>query len=539
MTVMIPPWVRPVSPQHWTLLDDGTTLFQPQFARGSSQTQIWADPRWQVKRTYQGMRLEEKASLMTALRECRGKAITILTTPGNVNRGVHGTGLPGSKELLLNAQFDDGINNWQQNNGAFFEAADRVMRIQSTGQTNNPGITQVVGASAFIANFPLAARAFMAPGLGSSLTPYVNAGDNSTVTAGAQTAAVGGGMLLAAFVPSVANITFAMGGLNASPPIGDYIFCLYSSLSPCMLVDNGPNLFLHSDTPGGTSWTATNVTVAMSGSVISPDGSLSSYAITETSATGVHTVAQAVTIAGVAGRDFAFSIDLKSGLRNWAWIRLTDSLSGTTVTQWFSISNNTVGTFVHSNPGVGFENNRSFKSVRGGGWFRCTLIAQCMNASSSITATCGLATADTVSSYAGSAASIGAHAYRASFAQSSVPVREVQTTTTNLPTGTPQNGSAIYVKGIYPPNVTGILEQDDWFDIGLELKKVSYRLNSNAQGLGYLQFRPSLAASPADSTPIITHEPFGRFACLSNAEYDDQWGVYTQGDLELTEIFTP
>lgn len=346
-------------------------------------------------------------------------------------------------------------------------------------------------------------------------------------------------MLVGAFVPSAANIIIGVSGTTPGAAVGDFIYCLYVSLTPCMLVDNGPNLLLHSDIPGGTSWTATNITTAVSGSMKAPDGTLTSYAITETSATGLHSAAQSSTIDGIAGQDFAFSVDLQGVLRQWAWLRMTDSSTGTTITQWFHLSNGFTGTFVHSNPGTGFANNYVASSFHGSGWFRLTLVAQCLNSSSAITATVGFATADAVSSYAGSAASIAGYAWRASFAHSSVPVRPVQTTTTNLPTGTPQNGPAIYVKGAYPLGVSGILEQDDWFDIGLELKKVSYRFNCDTHGLGYLQFRPSLAASPADNTPIITYEPFGRFLCLSNAEYDDQWGVYTQGDLELTETYTP
>jgi hypothetical protein len=82
-----------------------------------------------------------------------------------------------------------------------------------------------------------------------------------------------------------------------------------------------------------------------------------------------------------------------------------------------------------------------------------------------------------------------------------------------------------------------LLEVNDWFSFNGELKQATARLNSDAAGLGYLQFRPAIGESPADNDPVEILEPWGRFRLMNGAEYDNMWGTYTDAELEFSEVY--
>src|SRR3989304_2174672 len=97
MDVMIPPWVRPESPETIRWIDDATQAFAPAFGRGMTQRGIWADPRWGLRRRYRGLRTDEKAAILNALNETRGQLNILRVTPHTPIRGSFAT-----SELLTN-----------------------------------------------------------------------------------------------------------------------------------------------------------------------------------------------------------------------------------------------------------------------------------------------------------------------------------------------------------------------------------------------------------------------------------------------------
>jgi hypothetical protein len=117
-------------------------------------------------------------------------------------------------------------------------------------------------------------------------------------------------------------------------------------------------------------------------------------------------------------------------------------------------------------------------------------------------------------------------------------MRLAQTTSSALTSGTAQTGGSLYVKGL-PASTNGLLEVNDWVEVANQLKQVTARLNSDAAGLGYLQFRPALGDSPADNDPVIINQPFGRFIYSGQQkELENMFGVYGDVEMNLEEVYT-
>jgi hypothetical protein len=87
-----------------------------------------------------------------------------------------------------------------------------------------------------------------------------------------------------------------------------------------------------------------------------------------------------------------------------------------------------------------------------------------------------------------------------------------------------------------PVSTNGLLMPDDEIQVGNELKLVTAPLNSDAAGLGYLQFEPPLRGAPADNAPVILHEPMGRFLFTGElVGWDHEPGIITRASAEFEE----
>jgi hypothetical protein len=104
----------------------------------------------------------------------------------------------------------------------------------------------------------------------------------------------------------------------------------------------------------------------------------------------------------------------------------------------------------------------------------------------------------------------------------------MQTTVSGDADGTSQTGAALYIKGL-PASTNGLLLTDDLVEIvtpgSSELKRVTTTLNSDAAGMGFLQFEPPLRQSPANNAAVLILKPLMR--CLLDDNSVD-WSV-TQG----------
>jgi hypothetical protein len=312
---------------------------------------------------------------------------------------------------------------------------------------------------------------------------------------------------------------------------GDYVDISYTSLSRCALIDNGTNLLLQSDQFSSASWTKTRATIsADTGSTLAPDGSSSADAIIEDTSTNTHFVSQGVAVSSAVA-DYAVGVALKPGSRTWAAVSMVESTSSGEASAYFNLSTGALGTVSN---GTNWTNARAYISSMGNGWYFCVLVARKTSAGTTVTPRIYLASGNNTINYTGTSSEL--YAWRATLAQSSVPTRLVQTTS-SFTGGTDQTGAGMYTKG-WPVSTSGLLLSGDWFEINGELKQLTAPVNSDGLGLAYLQFRPGLAASPADGDPVIVYQPFGRFIYPGGTrELENLFGIYGDCEMNLEEVY--
>lgn len=527
---MIPPWVRPESPETIRTIDDATSAFPPAFGRGMTQRGIWADPRWGLRRRYRGLRSDEKAAILNALNESRGQLNVLRVTPHMPLRGSFAT-----SEVLSNNSFVSGTSGWSAySTTGSLTTSDRVARVTRVlnNATNAIGLQNSAAITTLTQYAPYVVRGFIKNAMAASATGLVAAGTTSGgIELGTSSSIGGAGLASLCFVPlSVTSIyILASDGVSAGSSAGDYLDVQYMSLARCAQVDNGANILLQSDA-FNTTWAATRGSVSVN-SVAAPDGNTTGDTLVEDSSTNTHYVEQAVTISS-ASLDYALTVAIRAGGRTWAAMQMIEG-GGSNVTAYYNLSTGAVGTTA---TGVNWSNLRTFTVDLGGGWYACTLIAKKLLSASSITNRIYTASADNTASYAGNGAS-GIHLWRATQAQSSVPTRQVRSTTAAV-AASGQTGSAIYTKG-WPASISGLLLAGDWLEINGELKQVTAPVNSNSAGLAFMQFRPGLAGAPADNDPIIVQEPFGRFIYAGGTrEFENMFGVYGDCEMNLEEVYS-
>jgi hypothetical protein len=522
MDVMIPPWVRPESPETIRWIDDATMAFPGAFGRGMTQRGIWADPRWGLRRRYRGLRTDEKAAILNALSETRGQLNILRVTPHTPLRGSFPV-----TELLTNNTFANSTTGWTAYNSAMV-VQDRVMRATYAGHTSlewgfqRSGVT-VSQYAAYVVRGAFSTGRVSAANFRAQISDTGGLVSEPAITsAGIATSSI------VVSTTSAAIVAYQDGA--AGEMSGNYIDVPYVTMARCALADAGVNMLLQSDDMT-TTWTNFRSTDS-SNTATAPDGSAGGDSIIEdATASNTHGVSQSVTV-GAAAADFAFAVALKANTRTWARLTMTEATGSTIAGAYFDLSNGIVGTVA---TGAQWANGRAFIVSLGNGWVYCSLVARKTNAATSITCGIRLATADNGETYSGDGTS-SIFAWRATFSTSGVSSRLVQTAAVAEPGSL--SGSSMPLKGL-PVSTAGLLEIGDWFEISGELKQCTARLNSDAAGMGVVQFRPALAASPADNEPVIIHEPFGRFIYPQGTrEFENLFGVYGDCEMNLEEIYS-
>jgi hypothetical protein len=437
-----------------------------------------------------------------------------------------------ANELLTNADFSQGTTGWLPGGNGVISAANGVMR---TRRASTGGLPQFYKDPqvAVAQNVPYLHRAFVSAHRGPlAFRTYTDTG--GTIT---QSLSLNGvGLAQAVVIPtaSLAYCThFDVGDVGTQA--GDYFDVPFVSLSRCVLSDNAPNSLLHSDDFSNAAWVKDGTTViANTGAVLAPDGTSTADTILEDSSTGPHYVYQVISGLSSSAFDVCYSVALRAGTRTWGRVQISE-LATSAVQAWFNLSTGTLGGV--NTTGTGFVNPRHFIRALGNDWYQCTLVARKAGTFTSLAPVHGPTTGDGVSTYAGT--TVGLYGWRGTLALSGVPTRLSPTTTTAVPNGTAQTGAAIHVKGL-PASTNGLLLAGDWVEIittaGSELKMVTASLDSDAAGLGYLQFAPALRGTVADNAPIIVHRPTGRFISTSDAlEYLDEPGIVTTSSFDFEE----
>ena len=518
--VLLPPDICPES-ETIELVDDGSVPFSPVQGKAVEQTQQYYEPRLRVVQRFRALRGSDKARMISALRRLSGRYGLLRAQVGRVQRGS----FPAT-ELLTNNTFADGTTGWTAANGVL-TISDRVARLTATTPAASVQVYRTYTPP--VANVPLAMRSMIVDGAqtpGLSIGPFLGAGNNGLNGYSTTRGLV---KISAVCDDSGAQTAFpVVFGSSTNFTAGAYVDFPYTSLSRCMLVDNGANLHTYSDQFDNAAYTAANITVTAN-SVAAPDGNVTADRLAETAANVAHYLesTSGLTVPAAAA-DFSLSVALKSyGARQWAYILVSEGAGSSSMYQTFDLINGVKGTAMSA--GANWSNVRTHITALGDGWYKCSITGRKTNAATTLKIAIAPSGGDNGTNFLGTATT-GIYAWRATLAQSSVPTRLVQSTSAAV-AASAQTGSALHVKGL-PASTSGLLTADDVCEVNGELLQLTASLDSDAAGLGYLQFAPSLFRSPADNDPIIVNAPMPKMKLVGNAKWSNEWGV--QSDLELT-----
>lgn len=493
---------------------------------------------WAVRMPYQNLAESRRARLQTLAASARGHAQRFyVPVYGWTRRGS----FPAT-ELLTNNTFDNGTTGWTTAGGigtVTQTAADGTLRARwNGGVLASTDFIRTISAATVVQYAPYAMRFLMTQGkYAGNVAVRFRDGSSSAIASGSS-ATPGDGIRTLAYVPEVTSVLSVVNGsVPAGTMAGDHILFHYASLARCALVDNGPNLLLRSDEFDNAAWgTKSNATVTASATT-APDGTSSADALVEaTDVEQIHEVSQLVSGLASSAADYSFGVMLKAAGRDLVRISIEEGTTGNDLIAFFNLTTGAVsGT--PAPDGAGWTNARAFIRDMGDGWYDCHVVGRKANAATTLRARIFPAVPTNDISYNGNGAA-SLYMWRARFAQSSVPTRGMQTTTSADSNGTEQTGGALYLKGL-PASTNGLLLQGDPVEIitgsTSQLVRTRAPLNSDAAGLGYFEFEPPIRISPSDNAAVIIHNPMCRMMMENNVNgWTDRIGGFS--DLEFAAV---
>jgi hypothetical protein len=445
-------------------------------------------------------------------------------------------------ELLTNNTFANGTTGYAT--GSFTLAvADRILRaLRVENLASVTSIVRLSAAATVVQYAPYVLRVMALAGRGSfaDLSLRADSTDNGTEY-GQSALTLTHGLLTLAFTALATSLRAGLYQQNNTVSIaGDYLDTAYFSVARCALVDNGPNALKWSDALTGASpqiWVPTRSSVAANITspvgAVAPDGTNTAESIIEdATASNSHYLSQAITVASTA-LDYSFSVSLRAGERTFAELSMIESTSSHQCVVDANLTAGTIGTAAVD--GANWTNPRAYIVSEGNGWYRVTVVGRKASAGTTVTARIYMASALGTISYSGNGTS-KIFAWRASLAQSSVPVRGVLTSATADADGTTQAlAGGLYTKG-WPVSTSGLLYAGDQVQIGNQLLVVTAPVNSDAAGLAFLQTSPALRSAPADNAPVIINQPMAKFMLSNNAQgWSSRPGTFSDATIELEE----
>jgi hypothetical protein len=523
MDFLLPPHI-PVAEVEWQLVDY-SSLFPNTF--GGEPKTYDRGQRWLARYRFENLRDADRATLMALAGQLRGKSNRLWAwDPTNFRRGSFPT-----SELLPNNTFANGTAGWAAGTAGSnwtLSVQGRVARSTRTQVTAvdyallaNPQVTGLVSLAPYVSRFMVLA------GRGSTASGHAINDVSNAVSGAAQTSL---GLLSQVFVPTTAALQPGITSLtNSGALAGDYLEFPYTSLSRCALVDGGANLLTHSSQIDNAAWTKAGATVAAN-AFTAPDGTATADVLVENTANSAHRVDGPNVAAGATAEDYVFAVALRDVGRAWAYVQLYSGGGANSVITYVNLAAGTLG----SDTTNGAWTNR-VRSIRplGNGWHYVMIGGRKPATDAVVTARIGAASADLVPSYTGSGSNATA-IWRATVARGLNSVRLVETGASALPTGTAQTGTSLHLKGL-PPSASGLLLPGDRFQVGSETKIATAPLDTDAAGLGFLQFEPALRAAAADSAPVIIHEPMQKFVLAESASWPTRPGRFSDFSLVLAE----
>ena len=522
MDVLIPPDI-PIAEIEWRILDNTAVSTSP--LNGVTTTFTRPGTRWGARLSFRNLKDRDRARLLAIIAAVRGRSGRVYFTSAADPARTGGYSFP---ELFTNADFASGVTGWSQS-AAALSVSDRVMRITATSIAapciyQNPAVTQYA---------PLIVRGFAGARSRNGTFIGTSADGISNYATDAQGMVAQSWVPLSAFAGNTFPIVHNASG-NAGL-VGDWLDTPFVSLSRCALVDNGPNALLYSDQIDNAAWTKANVTITANGAT-APDGTTTADAIVENSATSQHYVQQSVARASAAEDICAYGYFKRgAGARNIRLIAGDSSLSNYGQA-YFDLG---AGTVSAGSINGSATNPRAFIRAAGDGWYFCSVVVR-LPTSTGLTNYADL-TDGTTTGYTGDGTS-SVYAWRLGAARSGVPTRGALTTATALASGATQTGSGLYLKGL-PVSTQNIRAAGDMVEIilptGSQLVRLTAALDSDAAGLGYLQFENPVRTSPADNAAVIFNQPMMRGILSEGPMWPTRPGLFSDFDLDLIEDIAP
>jgi hypothetical protein len=514
--VVIPPSIVP-DEESVELLDDGTAVFRPALAAGIVQRQQFSPPRWRVTQRWRGLRDSDLGRMMSLVHLMSGRLNTVRVAVGTRPRGSAAI-----TECVQNNTFASGTTGWTAGAEASLSAVDGSLRIKRI--SNVGGITAYAYPSS-VTNVPYYAYVWRAiiSAIGGNANPGVSYSGTVVGIAGYDTALTPGVRTTTFYAPTAAggvyldNVTPNVYGASGK---GDYFDVSWCSCTRTLLVDNGPNYGLYSESIDNAYWQKVGASVSAE-AWTDPFGVSYADSLIENTANSEHYATGTSARTTQAGR---------GGV--WGFFR-----SGA------SARNITLVLYAHATPSDGVvaifdiaSNIKTYFEDVGNGWFYCGAFCD-LDTSSELQAVYMLTDSNPSTSYLGNGSG-SVYMSRAGFGMTTLPVRPVYTGAANVPSGTLQSGSALYVKG-GGISTAGYLLPGDFVEINGELKRVTAALDTDARGCGLLQFEPPMFTPPADNTPVIANYPMGKFILADSPRWSNRYGKYADLELTFESIYEP
>lgn len=481
-----------------------------------------------------GKQASEKAlrrQMLAFLMAVRGKTNRVLLTDDSYVRG----GSFPSFELFEDPAFESNAA-WSASAGITDVVSEGVYRgTVNVAVTASTDIVRNTNAATAVQYAPYVQRwGFRQGRFAATLSVrFRNSGGtslSSVTTPGEPTYANPNGYLLHTYVTESTSLVFALNIAATSGLIAGHYFDInFASASRCMLVDGGGNLALRSDEIDNASWTKTRTTVSANADT-APDGTATADRLIEDgTASNTHIAFQS----GITRATGITDLCSYAYVRRAVGTRNFELIVGNDFTNYVRATFD-LGSLATNVGNVGTATDgRAFIRDAGGGWYFCAVVGRMASAT-----TCAIQLgmlSGSSSSYSGDSTS-ALSIWRAGIIQSSVPTRGAQTTGAASAVAT-QTGTALNVKGL-PASTNGLLLAGDWVEIDGQIKMVTASLDSDAAGLGYLQFSPPLRRAVSDNTPVIVTKPMGRFIATDTLAWENDPGAFSHSAIDLEEAYS-
>jgi hypothetical protein len=502
-------------------------LHQPSFGYAVSQRVDYGATRWRAKIKFEKMRTSGRHELLAFLTLVGRLRAFYMPVYGEAQRG---SGV--FTELFANSTFD-GTTSWTTQQSTI-NASGRKMRLSVAKNTaaGSPGFAQTPSVTQYA---PHVLRSV----LGDRNKTGVQAG---TYFDGVSNYSTDPSGLLHQYATPLGTTAVAYpavydDGENVTVT-GDWIECLFASLSRCGQVDNSPNAFLRSDTVGvGGYFTTTGLAGIADDAATSPDGTTTADRLTENSSASQHNILRNETRASVAESWCAFGMAKRgTGTRNFGLV--IGSSGSDYVRASFNLGTGAVNAVTNNGTAT---NGRAFIVDMGqSGWYLCAVVGQ-LAASATALLQAEILDGSFAVSYTGDGTS-SILVWRVGAAQTKVPMWLGQTTTTAVASGTSQGlTSQLRTRG-WAVSINELLAAGDFVNIvlpsTLHLARLTSPLHTNAAGLGTLQFEPQLPEAAAEGAAIMPCRPLLKCVLTSSPKVRTYPpGYISDVELEVEQVF--